>query len=99
MSKIAFGDEATFKMNGTANRHICVYWAPENPNIHMENVVKFPALTVWFRVSLGHSFLEEQLLALRTSTCFATFILTAIHQLYGNEPFYFQQDGAPPHYH
>jgi hypothetical protein len=23
----------------------------------------------------------------------------AIHQLYGNEPFYFQQDGAPPGYH
>jgi hypothetical protein len=28
-----------------------------------------------------------------------TFILPAIHQLYGNEPFYFQQDGAPPHHH
>jgi hypothetical protein len=26
-------------------------------------------------------------------------ILPAIHQLYGNKPFYFQQDSAPPHYY
>jgi hypothetical protein len=26
-------------------------------------------------------------------------ILSVIHQLYGNEPFYFHQHGAPPHYH
>jgi hypothetical protein len=26
-------------------------------------------------------------------------LLPAILQLYGNEPFYFQQDSAPPHYH
>jgi hypothetical protein len=26
-------------------------------------------------------------------------ILPVIHQLYGNKPFYFQQDGAPPHYY
>jgi hypothetical protein len=28
-----------------------------------------------------------------------TSILLAIHALYENEQFYFQQDGAPPHYH
>jgi hypothetical protein len=28
-----------------------------------------------------------------------TSILPAIRQLWGNEPFCFQQDGAPPHYH
>ena len=26
-------------------------------------------------------------------------VLPAIHTLYGNEEFYFQQDGAPPRYH
>jgi hypothetical protein len=30
---------------------------------------------------------------------FWTSILPANHQLYENEPFYFQQDGAPPYYH
>lgn len=25
--------------------------------------------------------------------------LLAIHQVYGNEPFYFQQDGTSPYYH
>jgi hypothetical protein len=28
-----------------------------------------------------------------------TSILPVIHALYENEHFYFQQDGAPPHYH
>jgi hypothetical protein len=51
MSETIFSDEATFKMNGTVNRHICVYWAQENPHIHMETVVKLPVLTVWFGLS------------------------------------------------
>jgi hypothetical protein len=28
-----WSDEATFKLNGTANRHNFVYWTPENPHI------------------------------------------------------------------
>jgi hypothetical protein len=28
-----------------------------------------------------------------------TSILPVIHQLCGNDPFYFKQDGASPHYH
>ncbi|KAI8780259.1 hypothetical protein BgiBS90_019453 [Biomphalaria glabrata] len=30
---------------------------------------------------------------------FADSIFPAIRALYGNDEFYFQQDGAPPHYH
>jgi hypothetical protein len=30
---------------------------------------------------------------------FWTSILPAIYQLYRNEPFYFQEDGAPSHHH
>ena len=33
---IVWSHEATFKLSGTVNRHNCVYWSSENPNIHVE---------------------------------------------------------------
>jgi hypothetical protein len=29
--KFVWSDEAQFKLNGTVNRHNCVYWSSENP--------------------------------------------------------------------
>jgi hypothetical protein len=105
VSKIILSDEATFKMNRTVNCHICVYWAPEDPHIHTDKVVKLPVLTLScglsYKVLIGPFFFEGTatgpvyLNMLRTSIL----LVPANHQLYGNEPFYFQQAGAPQRCH
>jgi hypothetical protein len=51
VSKIAFSNEATFKMNVTVNRHISAHLTAGNPHIHTEKAVKLPILTVWFGLS------------------------------------------------
>ena len=45
--KAVWSDEAQFKLNGTVNRHNCVYWSSENPHIHLGKHVNLPGLTVW----------------------------------------------------
>jgi hypothetical protein len=43
--KVIWSDEAQFKMNGTVNRHNCVFWAPVNPHVHVgKEVVRFTAM-------------------------------------------------------
>jgi len=37
--QIVWSDEAQFKLNGTVNRHNCVYWAPENLHVHVGKAV------------------------------------------------------------
>lgn len=38
LDNIWCSDEACFKLNGTVNRHSCVYWAEENPRVRVEDV-------------------------------------------------------------
>ena len=45
--KVVWSDEARFKLNGTVNRHNCVYWAPENLDVHIGNAVNLPGVNVW----------------------------------------------------
>ena len=79
-----------------------MYWAPENPHVHVEKEVNLPGLNVWCGPSLrgltgpfsfegtvtGHVYLDM----------LGTSILPAIRTLFGNDRFYFQQDGAPLHF-
>jgi hypothetical protein len=92
---LKWSDEATFKPNGTANSHNCVNWAPENPRIHVGKVVNLPGLTVWCGLShgglIGPFFIEGIVTGRMHLNMFRASIL--------NKPFYFQHDGAPPHYH
>ena len=45
VTKIVSFDEAQFKLDGTVNRHNCVYWAPENLRVHVGKAVSLPG--VW----------------------------------------------------
>ncbi|PNF38153.1 hypothetical protein B7P43_G14557, partial [Cryptotermes secundus] len=108
VSKNVWFDEATFKLNGTVNRLNCVYWAPENPHIHVDRAVNLPGLTVWCELSYrgltGPLFFEGTVNTpinrhLSAKLVLQTFILLALHQFCGNKPFYFQQDGASPRYY
>ena len=46
-----WSDEAQFKLNGTANRHNCVYWAPENLHVRVGKAVNVPGVNVWCGLS------------------------------------------------
>ncbi|CAI9738053.1 Hypothetical predicted protein [Octopus vulgaris] len=49
--KIVWRDEATFKLNGSINRHNCTYWGSENPHVMVEQHVNLPGVTVWCGLS------------------------------------------------
>jgi len=80
-----------------------VYWAPENPHVHVEKEVNLPGLSVWYGLSLrgliGPFFFEGTVTGHVYLDMLCTSILPAIHTLFGNDRFHFQQDGASPHFH
>jgi hypothetical protein len=47
LGMVFWADEAIFKLNGTVNRHNCMYWSSENPNVHVDKAVYLPGLSVW----------------------------------------------------
>nr|CAI5869391.1 unnamed protein product [Callosobruchus analis] len=51
MGSIIWSDEAQFKLNGTVNRHNCVYWCEESPHITIEKAVNLPGVNVWCGLS------------------------------------------------
>nr|CAI5830231.1 unnamed protein product [Callosobruchus analis] len=51
MGSIIWSDEAQFKLNGTVNRHNCVYWCEENPHVTIEKAVNLPGVNVWCGLS------------------------------------------------
>ena len=48
---------------------------------------------------IGPFFFEGTVTSALYLNMLQTSILPAIQELYGDESFYLQQDGAPPHYH
>ncbi|KAJ8866929.1 hypothetical protein PR048_032791 [Dryococelus australis] len=48
---IVCSDGATFKLNGTVNRHKCVYWADKSPHTWVEQAVNLPGLTMLYGMS------------------------------------------------
>ena len=53
VKKIVRSDEAQFKVNGTANRHNCVYWRPGNLYARVGKEVNLPGEKVWCGLSAG----------------------------------------------
>ena len=103
VKKIVWSDEAQFKLNGTVNRHNCVYWAPNNPRVHVDKAVNLPGVTVWCGLSsrglIGPFFFEGSVNGQLYLEMLRTTILPAINVLYNNDEYFLQQDGAPAHYH
>ena len=100
---IVWSDEATFKLNGTINRHNCVYWANENPNIIEEKTINLPGVAVWCgrssRGLIGPYFFEE-IARGQTYLQMLEIMISHLNDVFENEnEVYFQQDRAPPHFH
>ena len=103
LKKTVLSDEAQLKLNGTVNRHNCVYWAPENVNVHVDKAVNLPGVNVLCGLSarglirpffFGGTVTGEAYLEMLSSS-----ILPAICVLYEKSEVFYQQDGAPPHHH
>ena len=99
VDQIWWSDEACFKLNGQINRHNCVYWSSENPRVLVEKAVNLPGITVWAAISslgiIGPYFFEGTVTADAYLTMLQTFFWPRAQN---HQDFYFQQDGAPPHY-
>lgn len=103
---VLFSDEATFKSNGNINRHNMHYFSVENPHWvrQVDNQNKW-SINVWGGIIgshiIGPFFFEEQL----TGQVYLNFLRNELPILLENlnlatrTQFWFQHDGAPPHYH
>lgn len=102
---VLFSDEATFKNDGTLNRHNCHYWSNENPHWFRSIDRQHQwSLMVWCGILNGHlvgpfffegnvtgqSFLE--MLENRLPTLLEDVDLATRQRMW------FQLDGAPPHF-
>lgn len=102
--KIVWSDEATFKLNGSINRHNCTYWAAVNPHVTVEQHLNLPGVTVWCGISalglIGPFFFNETVTGHRYLALLRESVGPRIEEMFGDDDeIYFQQDGAPPHYH
>ena len=99
---MVWSDEAQFKLNGTVNRHNCVYWAPENPHVHVEKEVNLPGLNIWCGLSLrgliGPFFFEGTVTGQVYLDMLCTSILPAIHTLLGMIDFTSNKMAPPIHF-
>ena len=93
---IVWSNEATFKLNGAINLHNCMLCAIENPNIVEEKTVNLPGVAVRCGLSsrglIGPYFFEETVTC-QTYLQMLEIIISRLNDVY------FQQDGAPPHFH
>ena len=100
--KIVWSDEATFKLNGSVNRHNCTYWALENPHFTMEHHLNLPGVTVWCGMSalgiIGPFFFYQTVSVPVYSNLLMENVGPQIEEMFGDEGIYFQQDWATSHY-
>jgi len=103
---IMYSDEATFKSNGAVNRHNMHYYATENP--HWVREVQHQnhwSLNVWCGIHnnriIGPYFFNEPL----NGHSYRVFLQQQLPELLEEvnlqerQSMWFQQDGAPPHFH
>lgn len=99
---VIWTDEAKFHLSGCVNRHNCVYWRENNPEITIEIDKKSPGVMVWAGLSYegvtGPFFLEGNV----NGNSYLELLQQEVHPLLMERDDYdmlwWQQDGAPPHY-
>lgn len=112
LENVLFSDESTFTLNGHVHRQNCRYWASENPHwmreLHTQNRVK---VNVWAGIIgehvIGPFFMDGNLTGNNYLELLQNNVVPALAGLYPdqenaqlpNNAIWFQQDGAPPHYH
>ncbi len=100
---IIWSDEATFKLNGSVNRHNCMYYDSKNPNIVLTEELNAPGVCVWAGISsytiIGPYFFDSTV----TGPVYLEMLREVKIEL-KNTPIFqgrriiWQQDGAPCHF-
>ena len=103
---ILWSDQSTFRLNGMVNRDNCVYYSKENPNISIETQLQSPCVCVWAGMwaggIVGPYFFEDTVDRAGYLQILETFVIPELIRLKildFIDFIYFQQDGAPAHYH
>lgn len=104
LKKIIFSDESTFHVNGKVNTRNCRIWGSEKPHVIIEHVRDSPKVNVFcavshFKVYGPFFFMEKTINGGVYLDMLEHFLIPQINQDEQQVPFYFQQDGAPPHFH
>ena len=101
--KIVWSNEATFKLNGSINRHNCSYWAAENPHVTVAHQVNLPGVTVWCGLSacglIGLFFFLPYSTGAICFNLLQQSAMPRIVEMFRDEEWYSQQNGVPPHCH
>jgi len=91
--------QATFDLNGTVDRHNCVYWSSENLEVRIDKAMNLPELSVWCGVSsrgvVGSFFFEGTVTGAAYLNILQESIVSTVRQLYGDEDKWYQ-DGEIP---
>lgn len=100
--RVLWTDEASFNLNGTVNRHNYAYYAYENPNLLIPVLQKSASVHVWIGICsqglVGPFFFEGNINADSYLNMLQEQIIPALQQFENWGEFYWQQDGAPPHW-
>ncbi|GFT11903.1 uncharacterized protein NPIL_425361 [Nephila pilipes] len=84
-------------------QHNCTYWGPENPHVMVDPHVNLPGITVWCGLSsrglIGPFFFDATVTGTIYLNLLQQSIIPSIREDFKQEEFFFQQDGALPHYH
>ncbi|KAL4112800.1 hypothetical protein QTP88_016529 [Uroleucon formosanum] len=101
---VLWSDEAIFKLNGRINRHNCVYWALENPNLVLQQELNVPGIMVCGGICahtiVGPYFFENEKV---NGTKYLEMLQNlkielAESPVFTGHQMTLQQDGAPAHF-
>jgi hypothetical protein len=102
VDKIMWSDKAHFKLSGAVNQHNCVYYSTENPDVTVDGQLNQPGVIVWAGLSckgvLGHIFFHTTVTHNLYLNVLREIVLPHLQRQHDNDGFFFQEDGAPPHY-
>lgn len=104
LNSIIFSDESTFHISGNVNTHNCRIWGSENPRETLEHVRDSPKVNVFcamskFKVYGPFFFMERNVNGVIYLDMLENFLIPQLDEDEQHAvPFYYQQDGAPPHF-
>lgn len=98
VDKVLWSDESEFRLDGTVNRHNCVYWATANPGATFAVPHTQRGVMVWCAMTstrlIGPYFFEGSVNSQSYLTMLSDFLWPQISR----RRLIFQQDGASAHY-
>lgn len=102
---VIWTDEAKFMVCGQVNRHNCIFYSMDNPHEVFEKAVNSPGVMVWGGICrtalIGPYFFTTTVTGESYLQMLDTYAFPRINELVtgaGDQRFWWQQDGAPPHY-